>query len=273
MKFRLLFLFALGALVITSLNAGPVPISASQLGVQSISGLTLNSSGVCDSAVGGCGGGFSASVGATPNVTLWCVDSQLFDKSSFTANIVSLNTPDATFDDGTQVRYGDISSHTTGNHWLYDISGIAGVTNPDEALTRYRLAAILISNYIPQEAPTNASNPNNHDIQLAIWQLTENSTITVKDASQGTNGQPVLNSGTLESSWITTAAGMLNTFNYNAWAVASGAYDSVNHKLLGPSNAVQTYLVQVTPEPRFYGLLLVGLLCVAGAIYRRRLAS
>ena len=272
MKFRSLYLLLLGAFAITSLNAGPVPISASQLGVQNISGLTMNGSGVCDSAVGGCGGGFSASVGATPNVTLWCVDSQLYDKPSYTANIVSLNTPDATFDDGTQVRYGSISSHTTGNHWLFDISGIAGVTNPDEALTRYRLAAILITKYIPQEAPSNASNAANHDIQLAIWQLTENNTITVKDASQGTNGQPLLNWGTLETTWITTAAGMLNSFDFSGWAVASGAYDSVSHQLLGPPNAVQTYLVQVTPEPRFYGLLLVGLLGVAGAIYRRRLA-
>ena len=233
----------------------------------------MNGSGVCDSSVGGCGGGFSATVAGTPNVTMWCVDSQLFDQPGYTANIVSLNTPDVTFDNGNQVRYGDIASHTTGNHWLYDISGINGVSNPDEALTRYKLAAILITMYMPQVNPSNASNPNNHDIQLAIWQLTENSTITMKNSSQGTNGEPVLNSGTLESSWITTAAGMLNGFDFGEWAVASGAYDSVNKTLVGPPNAIQTYLVQVTPEPRFYGLLLVGLLALSGIIYRRRVTS
>ena len=273
MKFRLLFASALTALLITSLHAGPVPITPSQLGVQSISSLTQNGAGVCDSAVGGCGGGFSATVAGTPNVTIWCVDSQLFDRSAYTANIVSLNTPDVTFDDGTQVRYGSIASHTTSNHWLYDISGIAGVSNADEALTRYRLAAVLITMYMPEAAPTNASNVNNHDIQLAIWQLTENNTITLKDPSQGINGEPVLNSGTLESFWISKAAGMLGDFNFSGWAVASGAYDSVNKTLMGPPNAIQTYLVQVTPEPRFYGILLIGLLSLAGAIYRRRVTA
>jgi hypothetical protein len=98
-QFRLIHLFVLTTLSVSSLCAGPVPITPGQLGVQSISGLTMNSSGVCDSAVGGCGGGFSATVAGKANVTLWCVDSQEFDKSSYTANIVSLNTPAGTFDE------------------------------------------------------------------------------------------------------------------------------------------------------------------------------
>jgi hypothetical protein len=270
MQFRLIHLFVLTTLSVSSLWAGPVPITPGQLGVQNISGLTMNGSGVCDSAVGGCGGGFSATVAGKTNVTLWCVDSQEFDKSSYTANIVSLNTPAGTFDDGTQVRYGSVSSATgPGIHWMYDISGIAGISDPNEALTRYRLAAILVSKYQPQEAPTNASNPNNHDIQLAIWQLTENTSIV--NGQAGTNGEPTINSGTRETAWITTAAGLLGSFNFNGWAVASGEYDAVNHTLLG--SPVQTYLVEVTPEPRFYGILLIGLLSLFGIVYRRRVAS
>jgi len=270
MKLPLACLGTLAILAIGSVQAGPVPINSTQLGVQSIAGLTMNGSGVCDAAVGGCGGGFSATVAGTPNVTLWCVDSQLYDKTAYTANIVSLNTPAGTFDDGTQVRYGQVSSHNafTTPHWLYDISDLLSPSVADQALTRYRLAAILITKYDPEQSPTNASNANNHDIQLAIWQLTENTSISVGQA--GTNGQKVLNGGVRETSWISMAAASLNSFDFGGWAVASGAYAS--GALLAPPDAVQTYLVQVTPEPRFYGLLLVGLLSVFGILYRRRIA-
>ena len=272
MKLPIACVLTLLALPITSLYAGVGAITSAQLGVQTVAGLTLNNGGICNvQNVGGCGGGFTATVGGIANVTLWCVDSQEFDQPNYTANIVSLSKPAAAFDDGTQVRYGSIASSNTAvsPHWLYDISGIAGVTNPNNAQTRYELAAILITMYNPEAAPTDASNVNNDAIQQAIWQLTENSSIAaVRNVSQGTNGQPDL--GGLESSWITTAAGMLGTFNFGNWAVVNGAY--ANGALLGPPNAVQTYLVEVTPEPRFYGLLLVGLLSLFGITYRRRLA-
>ena len=269
MPYRLVCLLAFAALAITSVNAGPVAISPAQLGVQTVTGLTQSNAGICG-VIPGCGGAFEATVAGTANVTMWCVDSQLFDAPNYTANIVSLNTPAVTFNDGTQVRYGDVSSHVLPSpYWRYDISGIAGVTNPDQALTRYRLAAVLITMYNPQDAPTDGSNPNNDHIQRAIWELTENTSISV--GQPGTNGQP--NLGPLESAWITTAAGMLGGFNFSGWAVASGAYDSVSHSLLAPPHGVQTYLVEVTPEPRFYGMLLVGLLSLCGMIYRNRAAS
>ena len=268
MKFGFAPVVLLAALSVISLHAGPVPISPSQLGVQAISGLSTNGAGVCNIPnVGGCGGGFSATVAGTPGVTLWCVDSQLFDtNSTYTANIVSLNTAEPSFDNGTQVRYGSVGTLGNGN-WLYDISGVSGVTNPDNALTRYRLAAVLITMYNPQQAPADSSS--NDAIQQAIWQLTENDTIPApRNVSQGTNGQPAL--GPLNSGLLATAAGMLGGFSFNSWAVASGAYDGVNHTLLGAPHAIQTYLVEVTPEPRFYGVLLVSLLGLIGMIHRRR---
>jgi hypothetical protein len=269
MKVSSLFLL-IPAMAVTSLYAGPGMITPAQLGVQTVSGLTLNNAGICNvQNVGGCGGGFTATVGGKANVTLWCVDSQEFDQPNYTANILSLNTPAATFDNGTQVRYGSVgqSPVLSNGNWLYDLSGI--VSNSNNALTRYELAAILITMYQPQEAPTDASNPNNDAIQQAIWQVTENNTIAAgRNVSQGTNGQP--NLGSL-SSLVATAVTELGTFNFNNWAVVSGAYS--NGALLGPPNAVQTYLVEVTPEPRFYGLLLVALLGLCGIVYRRRVAS
>jgi hypothetical protein len=273
MKIPFSSFLAVAVLATTALYAGPGAITTSQLGVQNIAGLSLNNAGICDvQNVGGCGGAFTATVGGIANVTLWCVDSQEFDQANYTANIVSLNTLATTFDNGTQVRYGSVGQTptATNGNWLYSLSGVTGLSNPSNALTRYELAAVLISMYQPQQAPTDASNANNDAIQQAIWQVTENNTIAAgSNPGQGTNGQP--NLGTLESTWIQTAANMLGSVNFSDWAVVSGAYS--NGALLGAPNGVQTYLVEVTPEPRFYGLLLVGLLGLCGIVYRRRVAS
>ena len=265
MKSRFKYLLTFTALAVTSVYAGPVPISPSQLGVQNISNLISNpaSGGICD-VIPGCGGAFTATIGPISNVTLWCVDSQEFDKSSYTANIVSLNTtPDTAFDDGTQVRYGSVGNG--GGNWLYSVSG---VSNQNDALTRYKLAAILITMYSPQQAPVD--NPNNDAVQQAIWQVMENTSIA--PGQPGTNGEPNLGSA---SSLITTAESMLAAgYNFSGWAVVSGAYVPGSPiGALSDSTRVQTYLVEVTPEPRFYGVLLVGLLSLCGLIYRRPTVS
>ncbi len=265
MKSKFTYLLALSALAVTSVYAGPVPISRSQLGVQNISNLTPNPSGggICD-VIPGCGGAFTATIGPISNVTLWCVDSQEFDQPSYTANIVSLNTtPDTAFDDGTQVRYGSVGNG--GGNWLYSV---AGVSNANDALTRYKLAAILITMYNPQPEPVD--NPNNDAVQQAIWQVMENTSIAPGQA--GTNGEPNLGSA---NSLITTAESMLAAgYNFSGWAVASGAYVPGSPTgALSNTTRIQTYLVEVTPEPRFYGILLVGLLSLCGMLYRRRVAS
>ena len=265
MKSKFTYLLALTVLAITSVFAGPVPIHPSQLGVQNISNLTPNPSGggICD-VIPGCGGAFTATIGPISNTTLWCVDSQEFERSSYTANIVSLNTtPDTAFDDGTQVRYGSVGNG--GGNWLCSISG---VSNPNDALTRYKLAAILITMYNPQQEPLD--NPNNDAVQQAIWQVMENTSIAVGQA--GTNGEPNLGS---PSALITTAESMLAAgYNFSGWAVVSGAYVPGSPiGALSSTTRVQTYLVEVTPEPRFYGILLAGLLMLFGMIYRRRTVS
>jgi hypothetical protein len=265
MKSTFSYLLALTALAITPVFAGPVPITPSQLGVQNISNLTPNPSGggICD-VIPGCGGAFTATIGPLSNVTLWCVDSQEFDQPSYTANIVSLNTtPDTAFDDGTQVRYGSVGNG--GGSWLYSVSG---VSNSNDALTRYKLAAILITMYNPQQEPVD--NPNNDAVQQAIWQVMENTSIA--PGQSGTNGEPNLGSA---NSLIGTAESILASgYTFSGWAVASGAYVPGSPLgTLSDSTRIQTYLVEVTPEPRFYGILLVGLLSLCGMIYRRRVAS
>jgi len=256
------------AFTITGLYAGPVPITTAQLGYQNP--VQFGPSGqpeymICPGDVNGCGGAFIENIGGI-NANIWCVDSQL-DASfggSYPAYIEDLNGANGLFDPN-HVHYDGITT-VGGTGWSYALSGY-GVANPNSAQTRYELAAILISQYVPSDSmPTNT--PQNQSIQDAIWRLTENNTApSLTDP---------INVGTPAgySDWIAYAASLLTTTPssfFDQWAVVSGGWDPVND-FIGHSG-YQTFLVQVTPEPRYYGLLLVALLSLCGIIYRRRMAS
>lgn len=267
MKFSFVCLLALGASALTSLYGGPVPITPAQLGYNS--SVTFGPSGqpeylVCPADVNGCGGAFTENIGGI-NATIWCVDSQLMINwnTTYSAYIEDLNGAPGPFD-ANHVHYDGITSHTSSPNWLYDLTGY-GVSNPDTALTRYELAAILISQYVPADnMPLN--NAENQSIQDAIWHLTENDTLAAASLSDPINvGTP---SGYAD--WIAYAANTLNTggFDFSRWAVISGGWDPVNY--FSGHSQYQTFLVQVTPEPRFYGVLLAALLGLCGVIYRRR---
>jgi hypothetical protein len=270
MKHPIACVLTLLALPMTSLYAGVGTITPSQFGTQSVAGLTLTA-GICNvpGVSPDCGGAFTASIGTASGVTLWCVDSQEFDQTNYTANVVSLNTTNYTkFDDGTQVRYGNVGQTPTSTNGTWIDTGISGVTNPNDALTRFQLAAILITMYMPQGTPDN--NAANNNVQQAIWQVIENTSIAV--GQSGTNGEPSFTSTPAVNTLISNAETILaGGYDFSGWAVVSGAYVAGTPGALSGAN-IQTYLVEVTPEPRFYGLLLVGLLSLAGIIYRRRVA-
>jgi hypothetical protein len=274
MKYQFACFLTLVTLSMTSLYAGGVPITGAQLGYESNVVATVSGPDaylICPADVNGCGGAFSEQIGPI-NATIWCVDSQLdvTNGETYNAYVESLNAPVAAFDDviDDYVRYGAINTVGGAGGWSYSLSGY-GVANPNSAQTRYELAAILISQYIPNDGmPSNSAQ--NQSIQDAIWHLTENSvTGNLTDAINV--GVPVG-----YSDWIAYAASLLptepNSF-FSQWAVVSGGYNNATGQLLTGPGAVQTFLVQVTPEPRFYGVLLVGLLSLCGIIYRRRVAS
>jgi len=273
MKYQFACFLTVVALSVTSLYAGGVPITPAQLGYQPNVVATVsgpNAYLICPGDVNGCGGAFSEQIGGI-HATIWCVDSQLdvTNGKTYNAYVESLNAPVAAFDgvSDNYVRYGGINTLGGPGGWSYNLSGY-GVVNPNLAQTRYELAAILISQYIPDDSmPSNSAQ--NQSIQDAIWHLTENSVI-------GNLGDPI-NVGVPAgySDWIAYAASLLPTEPssfFSQWAVVSGGYDGTTGQLLTGPGAVQTFLVQTTPEPRFYGLLLVGLLSLFGIIYRRRLA-
>ena len=277
MKVRLALLIALLALPMTFLYAGPVPITSAQLGanVGPANAVTFGPAGqpeylICPTDVAdGCGGAFTESIGGI-NATIWCVDSQLQINwnNTYSAYIEDMNGTPGPFDKY-HVHYEGVTTFTGGaGGWSYDLSGY-GVANPNTALTRYELAALLITQYVPSDNMP-ADSAQNRAIQDAIWRLTENGvTPSLSDAIGGAGTGVPAGYG----DWIAYAASRLSTTPssfFSQWAVVSGGWDSTN--FFAGHTAYQTFLVQVTPEPRFYGLLLVVLLSVFGISYRRRMA-
>lgn len=270
MKFPIVFVLALTP-AITALYAGPVQITPAQLGYQS--SVTFGPSGqteytVCPADVNGCGGAFIETIGGI-NANIWCVDSQesINWGTTYSAYIEDLNGANGLFD-ANHVHYDGVTSYTGGvGGWSYSLSGY-GVANPNSAQTRYELAAILITQYAPNDTmPSN--NAENQSIQDAIWHLTENN--VAPDLTDPIN---VSVPGGY-SDWIAYAAHILNAggFDFSEWAIVSGGWQPSPTYFTGTQ--YQTFLVQVdaTPEPRFYGILLVALMSICGVIYRRRMAS
>jgi hypothetical protein len=213
--------------------------------------------------VNGCGGAFTERIGGI-NATIWCVDSQLSVSwgDTYPAFIEDLNGTPAAFD-AQHVHYAGVTTTGLGG-WSYSLSGLNIGIDPNAAQTRYELAAILISQYLPGDSMP-GNTPYNQAIQDAIWRLTENNSAqTITNASA--------------DAWVTFATNSLNSMSslsassfFSQWAVVSGGWDPTT--FFSGQHQYQTFLVQVTPEPRFYGLLLVVLLSLCGVIYRRRIAS
>jgi hypothetical protein len=280
MKSRFKYLIAFTALTLASLCAGPVPITPAQLGPNTgANDVVFGPSGqpeylICPADVNGCGGAFTERIGGI-NATIWCVDSQLGAHwgDTYPAYIEDLNGTPGPFDKD-HVHYMNVTTFTGGlGGWSYSLGGL-GLATPDSARTRYELAAILISQYIPNSAmPDGGSScgtatcTENKSIQDAIWRLTENN-----NATPNLSGAINVATPAGYTDWIAYAAHMLSTEPssfFDQWAVVSGGWDGTTFS----GTQYQTFLVQVTPEPRFYGLLLVGLLSLCGIVYRRRVAA
>jgi hypothetical protein len=263
------------------LLAGPVPITPAQLGPNTgANDVVFGPSGqpeymVCPADVTGCGGAFTERIGGI-NATIWCVDSQLESHwgDSYPAYIEGLNGTPGPFD-ASHVHYAGVTTYTGGaGGWSYSLAGL-GLATPDSARTRYELAAILISQYLPNSAmPDGGTSCNtatcteNKSIQDAIWHLTEN------NVAPSLSGAVNVDTPAGYTDWIAYAAHVLSTEPtsfFDQWALVSGGWDASTY--FSVDHQYQTFLVQVTPEPRFYGLLLVGLLSLCGIVYRRRMTA
>ncbi|MBL8234006.1 MAG: hypothetical protein JNL98_36255 [Bryobacterales bacterium] len=223
----------------------------------------------------------------------WCVDSQLyFSFNDFGyANIVGINQLPGL---ANAVRYGNISANAPADPgWTNHSFAIAGggtVALPTAAKDRYLMAAYLVSRY-SFVGSGNAGN-NNTNIQKAIWSIMHNNTATADDGGTAGNDGPfgagVIDKGVTSN----TLAGTVNTQSIawwvnkanteyatkvdpTKWAIVSWLVTSQG-SLLGtngnerPSVDRQTFLVQVVPEPGFYGVLAGGLGILLWGVRRRK---
>jgi hypothetical protein len=193
----------------------------------------------------------------------------------FTASVVSLATPAALFDNGSEVRYGSVGQ--LGNPtWINSLG-----PNYTTALSRYALTATLVLQYQSQPGDDGGhdianplDNAHNQALMNAAWEITENTSFPTV-----LMGTPDISTGVPAgySNWIAWAEANVSSTNLADWAIVSGSYQpqSVNPStaILVSTPEVQTFLVEVVPEPGFYGVLGVGFAAIAIALRRRKRAA
>jgi len=196
----------------------------------------------------------------------WCVDSQLVFAigNQGNANIISLSSlPHA------NTRYGTDGNPGFGEiDWTNDdINGSSpGGVLPDTSQDRFRMAAYLITKYTFFPGSTTSNSSQNINIQGAIWAIMHNNFPApgTADLTDATYYQIT----TAERTWIEDALEHYESIDTTKWAVVSWLVEG-NGTLVGDSGDRQTFLVQVVPEPGFYGMLCVGLGSLLW-VFRRR---
>jgi hypothetical protein len=225
------------------------------------------------------GGGFTAQMsknGSTPytaTTTVWCVDSQLgfLSNTALQANVTSLTNAGAF---SSQVRYGGLSGNTGGAYnnstvanrakFVYDV-GLTGAA--DNALNRYKMAAYLVAQYNGFPAgPADtlplggADNDKNDALQRAVWKIMYNNSGSNKWSFSGLDIAAGAPGG---MNWVQTALSFIQNPNnqsfFSKWAVVSWDVTDSGDLNSRDTPDMQTFLVQVVPEPSFYGLLALGL--------------
>jgi hypothetical protein len=131
------------------------------------------------------------------------------------------------------------------------------------------MAAWLIQQYAGFADSINGA-PQNTDIQMAIWDITSNSTYpvdteyapapgTAPDVWNWVKLAATCYDSACSSSTCATINACANGSSLNAgdWAVVSWSTDAAGALDAPPDH--QTFLVQIVPEPGFYGLLGLGM--------------
>jgi hypothetical protein len=187
--------------------------------------------------------------------------------STYLANVTPLIGLNQGSWNGT-ARYENV----TGSHW-HTTFGVVNSVNMDTADARYRMAAWLISQYSSFPNGPSANISTNKAIQSAIWRVMLNDTLPQDPDvySLATSaGAPVG-----YANWIDAAEAYVSQhYNdpfFHDWAIVSGAVKLSNGNWVFDScKKKQTFLVQVAPEPGFYGIVGLGLAGLFFATRKRR---
>jgi hypothetical protein len=211
------------------------------------------------------GGAFGGTVGGHL-ARLWCVDSQRgFPWGTFSGSVITL--------DKISLYPAEVRSALVTNSSLpYSWEFYTGDAFLNSATTRYWMVAWLIEQFTGFPAGPDApdtTTPNglkNIALQTAIWKLMR--------TTQATGfGPTVAQLNTWDSvfgaaAWVAAAKlAVQNGYFPDGWAVLSWMVDA-NGDLT--QTEYQTLLVQVVPEPGFYGLLGLGLSALIFFTRRRR---
>ena len=249
--------------------ADPAPItSSSDIGLARSLVLSDTPSGSSQMGVGG--GEFAGTINGYSTL-FWCVDDQeefTFGDSGY-GNVTLLSNVAA---DSSSVKYGNVTNGGTPG-WTNTTDAFDSVALPGAATSRFEMAAYLVSQYngfVGNESGAIVSNtPQDLAIQEAIWSLTNNSTLSGGFSTISGNDTD----NTTDQYWIHQALLNYASVNTGDWAVVSWTTDSLG-KLNWDSNK-QTFLVQVTPtpEPRFYGFLILGMAGLGFFARRRQLLT
>jgi hypothetical protein len=214
-------------------------------------------------ALDGGGGGGKAQIDNGPSVEVFSVD---FANAIY---VPHQNYPvyEATLTTGSDLsltRFGSVSNFTT-----VTINGDAAdssVVNSSNALARYQMAAYLTTTY--KLASNTTSKLYNDGVQDAIWQLLDPKGESALLPIEPTGVDP---SAALKSAahWYTTsvANNTLNSFLGNFRIVSDTSLKtSCGGALIGCGFREQ---ITVVPEPRHLALMLIGLLIVGSATFRK----
>jgi hypothetical protein len=219
----------------------------------------------------GVGGGEFAGTVNGYSTLYWCVDDQeefTFGDSGY-GNVTLLSNVAA---NSSSVKYGNVTNGGTPG-WTNTTDTFDSVALPGTATSRFEMAAYLVSQYngfVGNESGAVVSNTaQDLAIQEAIWSLTNNSSLS--GGFSTISGNDTVN--TTDQYWIHQALLNYASINTADWAVVSWTTDSLGN--LNYQSDKQTFLVQVTPtpEPRFYGVLILAMAGLGFFARRRQLVT
>jgi hypothetical protein len=229
------------ALGVIAYAAGPLPVTA--LGTAKPIVINTQPYPVSD------GGLFLGTVN-TLSTNFWCIDSQLTTPvpGSGLGNVIGLNNIS-----GTNTQYGGINAVSGSPAWTNALGGVF-----DTAQIRFEMDAYLISQYEatsggplgPSSYRAPADTTRNQNIQGAIWAIMYNNSVPDDNL-----GGKTITSG--ELAWINAAKTSYTSVDPTKWAAVSWVVTGAGSLSGTPDR--QTFLVEVVPEPGFYGALALGL--------------
>lgn len=212
------------------------------------------------------GGGAQATLNKSQNIEIFCVDyaNDIYvPQQNYQAYVTGITS---TNNDLAVTRFGEVTNFVTLNDQS-SLFTLANVINDATNLERYQMAAYLVSQY---NLPAGNSSSNN-GIQQAIWDILDPNTGNLNTGNYGVYTSAADNALQSAASWISNTS----TANINAYLANYRIVSDVTMYSCGGGLMCGGFQEQITvvPEPRHVALLLMGLLIVGAAVYRRMSAS